>query len=78
MGHGPRHVSWVGNFHRHRRSQTFRRARDFHGDPSKASLDFDGNAISGVHGDNAQEVVDAGLLYQVTGDPRYSNQLLAS
>jgi hypothetical protein len=42
------------------------------GDPSKATLDFDGNAISSVHGNYAREIVDDGLVYQVTGDARYA------
>lgn len=44
------------------------------GDPSKAALDFDGNAISGVHSRNAQEITDAGLLYQVLGEARYARR----
>jgi len=43
-----------------------------HGDPSKAALDFDGNAISGIHEHYAQEIVNDGLVYQVTGDARYA------
>ena len=43
-----------------------------HGDPSRATLDFDGNAISGIHGNYAREIVDDGLVYQVTGDARYA------
>ncbi len=42
------------------------------GDPSKATLDFDGNAIAAVHANYAREVVDDGLLYQFTGDQRYA------
>jgi len=42
------------------------------GDPSKASLDFDGNAISSIHFQYAQQVIDDGLLYQVTGEARYA------
>lgn len=42
------------------------------GNPAKATLDFDGNAIAAIHADYAQEVVDDGLVYQVTGDPRYA------
>ncbi len=44
------------------------------GNAEEASLDFDGNAISGIHGRLAQEVVDDGLVYQVTGDPRYARK----
>ena len=43
-----------------------------HGDPSKATLDFDGNAISGVHSERIREATDDGLLFQVTGDTRYA------
>lgn len=42
------------------------------GDPSKAKLDFDGNAISGVHGRLAHQIVDHGLVFQVTGDARHA------
>ena len=42
------------------------------GNPAKATLDFDGNAIAGIHADYAQEVIDDGLVYQVTGDARYA------
>jgi oligo-alginate lyase len=44
----------------------------FHGDPEKATLDFDGNAISSIHARYAREAVDDGLVYQVTGDQRYA------
>jgi hypothetical protein len=37
-------------------------------------LDFDGNAISGIHGAYAQAVVDHGLVYQVTGDARQARK----
>lgn len=43
-----------------------------HGDPAKATLDFDGNAIANVHADYAHEIVDDGLIFQVTGDARYA------
>jgi hypothetical protein len=43
-----------------------------HGDPSKATLDFDGNAIAGIHADYARQTIDDGLLYQVTGDAHYA------
>jgi oligo-alginate lyase len=43
-----------------------------HGDPSKAELDFDGNGIAAVHGRLAEQIVNAGLIYQVTGDARYA------
>ena len=42
------------------------------GDPSTGTLDFDGNAIAGIHGRLAQEVVDHGLVFQVTGDARHA------
>lgn len=42
------------------------------GDPGKATLDFDGNAIASIHADYAREVVDDGLIYQVTGDAHYA------
>jgi len=45
-----------------------------HGDPSKATLDFDGNAIAGIHGKYAQEAVNAGLVYQVTGQQRFAQK----
>lgn len=47
------------------------------GDPSKATLDFDGCAISGIHASYAREVVDDGLLYQVTGEARYASRARA-
>jgi oligo-alginate lyase len=42
------------------------------GDPTKATLDFDGNTISSIHADYAREVIDDGLVFQVTGDKRYA------
>lgn len=44
------------------------------GDPSQATLDFDGNAISGVHADYAGQIRDLGLVYQVTGQQRYADR----
>jgi len=44
------------------------------GDPSQAHLDFDGNAIMGVHGDYAGLLRDAGVVFQVTGDRRYAEK----
>jgi hypothetical protein len=44
------------------------------GDPSKASLDFDGNAISGIHFRYSQEIVNDGLVFQVTGENRYARK----
>ena len=43
-----------------------------HGDPSKASLDFDGNMIADAHGKNAARLRDLGLAWQVTGNQRYA------
>lgn len=42
------------------------------GNPAKASHDFDGNAISAVHARLAKQIVDHGLVYQVTGDARHA------
>jgi hypothetical protein len=42
------------------------------GDPSKATLDFDGNVIASIHANYAREVIDDGLVYQITGDARYA------
>ena len=44
------------------------------GDPSKATLDFDGNAMMSIHEDYARQVIDDGLVYQVTGDVRYAQK----
>lgn len=44
------------------------------GDPSKATLDFDGNAMMAIHLDYAREAVEDGLAYQVTGDARYAHR----
>lgn len=44
------------------------------GDPSKATLDFDGNAISAVHSARIREATDDGLLFQMTGDARYARK----
>lgn len=44
-----------------------------HGDTSKATLDFDGNGIAGVHGNNAALLRDLGLAWQVTGERRYAD-----
>jgi hypothetical protein len=44
------------------------------GDPSKATLDFDGNAIAGSHFNLAQQTVNDGLIFQVTGDSRYARK----
>lgn len=41
------------------------------GDPTKAALDFDGNAIAGLHGRWACESVDQGLVFQVTGNSQH-------
>ena len=42
------------------------------GNPARATLDFDGNAIANVHADYAREIIDDGLIYQVTSDARYA------
>ena len=42
------------------------------GDPSKGTLDFDGNVIMDIHLNFAQQVVNDGLVFQVTGDARYA------
>src|SRR5689334_2869765 len=42
------------------------------GNPEKATLDFDGNSIASIHAGYAREIVDDGLLYQVTKDQRYA------
>lgn len=44
------------------------------GDPSKATLDFDGNSIASAHDAYTQEVRDLGLVYQVTGDKRFADR----
>ena len=44
------------------------------GDPSKATLDFDGNAMATAHGNLAQQALDDGLIFQVTGDARYAGR----
>jgi hypothetical protein len=47
------------------------------GDPSKATLDFDGNAISAAHGERISEATNDGLLFQVTGDAKYASKARA-
>src|SRR5688500_672229 len=42
------------------------------GDPSKATTDFDGNGISSVHMDYAEQLTQLGVVYQVTRDDRYA------
>lgn len=44
------------------------------GDPTQAHLDFDGNIISAAHGRYARLLIDAGVVYQVTGERRYADQ----
>ena len=44
------------------------------GDASKGTLDFDGNGIAAAHGRLAQQVVDHGLVFQVTGDARHARK----
>lgn len=43
-------------------------------DPSKASTDYDGCIISGIHGEWARSARDLGLVYQVTGDKRCADK----
>jgi hypothetical protein len=45
-----------------------------HGQTNKASLDFDGNVISGIHGANAGQALNCGLVYQVTGQNAYARR----
>jgi hypothetical protein len=42
------------------------------GNPEKATLDFDGNAIANVHASYAREIIDDGMIYQVSGEARYA------
>lgn len=44
------------------------------GDPSKGTLDFDGNAMMDTHLNYAQQVVNDGLVFQVTGDARFAQR----
>jgi hypothetical protein len=44
------------------------------GDPAKAALDFDGNAISGAHGNLAEQSLNHGLVFQVIGDQRHARR----
>jgi hypothetical protein len=46
-------------------------------DPSRATLDFDGNAIAGSHFEYAQQTVNDGLVFQVTGDARFADKARA-
>jgi len=48
-----------------------------HGDPAQAALDFDGNAISGAHGNYAELVLQHGLVFQVAGDKRHAEKARA-
>ncbi|MDB6018048.1 MAG: Heparinase family protein [Pedosphaera sp.] len=45
-----------------------------HGDTSKATLDFDGACLRGIHDGYAEEVVNHGLVYQMTGDVRHARK----
>jgi hypothetical protein len=47
------------------------------GDPSTGKLDFDGNAIAAAHGRLAQQIIEHGLVFQVTGDARHASQARA-
>lgn len=44
------------------------------GDAAKATLDFDGNTIAEAHARLAQQIVNHGLVFQVTGDARHARQ----
>lgn len=44
------------------------------GDPSQATLDFDGNAISGFHGAYSNEIRELGVVYQLTGQSKYADR----
>ncbi len=46
-------------------------------DPSQPSTDYDGLGIQDVHDAYADEVRDAGILFQVTGDKRYAERARA-
>jgi hypothetical protein len=43
-----------------------------HGNPSRPDRDFDGIILANTHARYADAIRDNGLLYQVTGDPRYA------
>ncbi len=45
-----------------------------HGDPSQAVLDFDGVVLRDIHQAYATEVIDHGLVYQLTGDLRHARK----
>jgi len=42
------------------------------GDPSRPSTDYDGCRLAGAHSALAEQIRDAGLLYQITGEARYA------
>ena len=44
------------------------------GDPSKGTLDFDGNEISSIHLNYADQLVNLGVVYQITGDAKYAQR----
>ncbi len=44
------------------------------GDPSKGTTDFDGNAIMQAHLNFADQMINLGLVYQVTGDAKYAQR----
>jgi len=46
----------------------------FHGDPKKPSRDYDGCVLGRAHGDYAQAIRKAGILYQITGDEKYARR----
>jgi hypothetical protein len=46
-----------------------------HGDPSRPDRDFDGCVISGNHDRYANDAKRAGVVYQVTGEKKYSERV---
>ena len=49
-------------------------ARSSAATPPPPQTDFDGCALSGPHTRYATAIRDGGILYQVTGDPRYARR----
>ena len=47
------------------------------GDPSKATLDFDGNGIGSVHGDLAAQIIDHALVWHLTGEAAHAERARA-
>lgn len=46
----------------------------FRGDPNLPNRDYDGCVISGAHGRLSQQVLNLGIVYQVTGDIQYAEK----